>query len=258
MRAPPLLLALPALALVACDPGFEDPTEVIDLRPLAMVAEPPEQVLDLDPQRLPSPDQLLAMLRPVQICGLTGDPLPRDVRWTFTACVEGSDVRCNDDLPKLMLGSGAAPDPEQSLPRPQLCARLEPGLPLLVVLQAAIQDDPLAGFSGIDLLVEWKLEADGEPTQYAGKRVRFAARVPASRTANHNPTLTGFTARVAGSDGAAEQPLTLGRCVDQAAPLTVRAGDRVAITPVEPQGLRETYVVPTFEGEVRQFTETID
>ncbi len=246
---------LAALTLPACDPGFEDPTEVIDLRPLAVVATPPEQVLDIDPMRLPSPSELLAMLQPVQICGLTGDPLPRDVRWSFSACVEGVDVRCDESLPRLELGAGTAPDPELALPRPDMCVRLEPTLGLLALLQAAIQADPLAGFSGIDLLIEWTLAADGEAPQYAGKRVRFAARVPAERTANHNPTLTGLVAQVNGGD---ERPLALGRCVDQAAPLTVRAGDRVQLRPVEPDGLRETYVVPTFEGEVRQFTETIE
>jgi hypothetical protein len=255
-RYPVLCLGGATIALfAACDPGFQNPTEVLDLRPLAMVAEPPEQVLDIDPMRLPSPQDLLALLRPVDICGLTGDPLQREVRWSFTVCVEDVDVRCDETRPKLLLAAGTTPDPEQTVPRPSMCARLEPTLPLLLVLQSAIEADPLAGFSGIDLLVEWKLEADGEPELYAGKRIRFAARVPATRTANRNPSLTGLTARVGDGD---EVPLQQGRCVDQTAPLTVRAGERVAITPVEPAGVRGTYVVPTFEGEIRQFTETIE
>lgn len=243
-----------ALALAACDPGFENPTEVLDLRPLAMVVEPPEQVLDLDPQNLPSPEQLLARLQPATVCGLVGDPIERAVQWKMTLCVEDRDVRCDESRPKVLLGSGVMPDPERALPRPQMCARVEPNLALLLVLQSAIEADPLAGFSGIDLLVSWELEAEGQPTLYAGKRLRYAARVPAERTANHNPTLTELRVR----QGEEERPLALGRCADQAAPLTVRAGERVELVPIEPEGLRETYVLPTFEGEVRQFTETIE
>ncbi len=246
--------AVLALALVACDPGFENPTEVIDLRPLAMVVEPPEQVLDLDPQNLPTPEQLLAMLQPSTVCGLVGDPLEREVSWKMTLCVEDRDVRCDESRPRVLLGSGVMPDPERALPRPQMCARVEPNLPLLLVLQSAIEADPLAGFSGIDLLVSWELEAEGQPTLYAGKRLRYAARVPVERTANHNPTLTELRVR----QGQEERPLALGRCADQAAPLTVRAGERVELVPIEPDGLRETYVLPTFEGAVRQFTETIE
>lgn len=243
-----------ALALIACDPGFENATEVIDLRPLAMVVEPPEQVLDLDPQNLPTPEQLLAMLQPSTVCGLVGDPLERDVSWKMTLCVEDRDVRCDESRPRVLLGSGVMPDPERALPRPQMCARVEPNLPLLLVLQSAIEADPLAGFSGIDLLVSWELEAEGQPTLYAGKRLRYAARVPVERTANRNPTLTELRVR----QGEDERLLALGRCADQAAPLTVRAGERVELVPIEPEGLRETYVLPTFEGEVRQFTETIE
>jgi hypothetical protein len=254
---------IPALLLgsAACDPGFEDVTEVIDLRPLAMVVEPPEQVLDIDPQRLPSAQELLRQLTPVQICGLVGDPPQRPLRSTFTVCVEGDNTRCDEGRPAIVLPEIVTPDPETSLPRPSLCARLEPSLLLLAVLQSAIDADPLSGFSGIDVLVQWRLQADDEPAVYSGKRLRFAARVPATRTPNHNPTVTQFAVKVTspdGVEGAVEVPLPLGRCVDQAQPITVSPGSKVQITPIEPEGLRETYVVPTFDGKVREFTETID
>ncbi|MEZ4361263.1 MAG: hypothetical protein R3B48_13850 [Kofleriaceae bacterium] len=251
-------LCCSALALAACDPGFENPTEVIDLRPLAISAEPPEQVLDVDLTMPPNANDLLRQLRPVEICALAGDPLVRSLTSTLTVCVEGRDARCDASRPRIVLASGVVtPDPETAIPRPQLCARLEPDANLLAVLLGAIDADPLSGFSGIDLLIEWTLAADGAPAVYAGKRVRFAARVPERRTANQNPTVLEFTASVSGAE-ARMQPLPLGRCVDQLEPLTITAGDRVTITPVEPEGLRETYVVPTFDGGVREFTETIE
>lgn len=260
-RAPTAALALAAsLLAAACDPGFEEETEVIDLRPIAVTVSPPEQVLDLDPQNLPSPDALLAQLQPVDICALAGDPLQRPLRWSFTVCVEGDDVRCDADRPRIELAAATTPDPETSLPRPQMCARLQPDLLLLAVLQSAIDADPLSGFSGIDLLLQWRLEADGPGgvvEEYAGKRLRFAAKVPATRVANQNPSVTGFTAFVENGGEPVEVPLPLGRCVDQPAPITIAPGGRVRILPVEPPGLRETYVVPTFDGGSREFTETI-
>jgi hypothetical protein len=253
--------ALGALAAAACDPGFEEETEVIDLRPLAITAQPPEQVLAIDPQNLPSPDVLLAQLQPIDLCALAGDPLERALRWSFTVCVEGDDVRCDEGRPKLeLVPTAVTPDPDLTLPRPQMCARLQPSVGLLLVLQSAIDADPLAGFSGIDLLLQWKVNGDGAPdaaAAYAGKRLRFAAKVPETRVANTNPTVPSFTATVDTPEGSVELPLPLGRCVDQAAPITIPPGGRVRILPVEPAGLRETYVVPTFDGKVREFTETV-
>jgi hypothetical protein len=253
-----MLGAAVAMLGAACDPGFEEETEVIDLRPLAMTVSPPEQVLDIDPEMLPNPADLLAQLRPVDICALSGDPIDRAVTWSFTVCVEGDDVRCDPGRPQIALvTSRITPDPETALPRPQMCHRLEPDLALLAVLQSAIDADPLSGFSGIDLLVQWKLSAEGNQEVFAGKRIRFAARIPENRVANQNPSLLGFSTLVSTAEGMAEMPLPLGRCVDQTAPITIRAGDEVQIFPIEPPALREAYVVPTFDGKVRMFTETI-
>jgi hypothetical protein len=251
-------IPLACAVIAACDPDFENRTEVIDLRVLAMVAEPPEQILDVDPQNLPAPQDLLLQLRPIDVCGLVGDPVDRPLRWSYTVCVEGVDVRCDDNRPKIALTTAVSQDPESTLPRPAMCTRIQPDVSLLAVLQSAIDADPLSGFSGIDLLVEWKVEAEGAPAVYAGKRVRFAARQPASRVANKNPVVTEFSANVITETGIVTLPLPLGRCIDQAAPITIALGDRVDITPREPDGVREDYVVPTFTGMVREFTETIE
>ncbi len=261
----PSVVWLVAAGLVAgagaCDPGFQEESEVIDLRPIAITAQPPEQVIDFDPQNPPSPDVLLAQLQPIDICALAADPAERSLRWSFTVCVEGDDVRCDPDRPQIeLVPTAVIPDPELAAPRPQMCARLQPDLSLLLVLQSAIEADPLSGFSGIDVLLSWKVNGDGAPdalAEVAGKRLRFAARVPENRRANQNPTVTSFLATVDTPAGPVEVPLPLGRCVDQPAPLTLPPGGRLKILPVEPEGVREDYVVPTFDGGVREFTETI-
>jgi len=53
-------------------------------------------------------------------------------------------------------------------------------------------------------------------------------------------------------------PLLPGRCESAAAAaLTVAPGQEVVLLPVEPEGVRETYVLPTFEGGVRRITENL-
>jgi hypothetical protein len=81
----------------------------------------------------------------------------------------------------------------------------------------------------------------------------YAPRVPAERTPNHNPTVDGLTIN--------EDPARLlapGRCGDPTTtPNVVAAEEELLLTPIEPDGVRETYVVPTLDGMERQFTESL-
>jgi hypothetical protein len=84
--------------------------------------------------------------------------------------------------------------------------------------------------------------------------LRIQPRIPPELMANNNPTLDHLEISV---DGANNVPFTPGRCWDQPTPLEVAAGATVRIYPVEPDGARETYVVPTIDGMTRQFTESL-
>ena len=57
------------VALTACG-SFQDPNTVIDLRMIGAVAEPPEQVVDVDLTMAIDPAALLAQLVPTTVCGL--------------------------------------------------------------------------------------------------------------------------------------------------------------------------------------------
>jgi hypothetical protein len=53
-------------------------------------------------------------------------------------------------------------------------------------------------------------------------------------------------------------PFAPGRCDDPATvPLAVAPRAEVILLPVEPDGVRETYVLPTFDGGVRTITENL-
>ncbi|HSK00996.1 MAG TPA: hypothetical protein VK932_07135, partial [Kofleriaceae bacterium] len=73
------------------------------------------------------------------------------------------------------------------------------------------------------------------------------------RTANNNPTLVQIEATTSGR----AFMLPAGRCVDQDQPVELRAGQTMRLTPVEPEGAREVYVVPRLDGEQQTFTETL-
>src|SRR5262249_2750712 len=153
--------------------------------------------------------------------------------------------------------SGLLDDPDITVPVPELCAYVEPDQDLLAVLIDSLNNDALQGFQGEQY--EVMLEVGGETAdpsldQYAAKSLQVAARIPASRTANPNPSLTRIDAAIG---DAAPVTLPLGRCVDQSAPLVVMPGQTVRLTPIEPDGVRETYVIPTLDGGSAMFTETL-
>ena len=54
-------------ALAGCG-RFQDPNVVVDLRVLAMMATPPDQVIDVDLTGPVMPQDLLAQLVPTEVC----------------------------------------------------------------------------------------------------------------------------------------------------------------------------------------------
>jgi hypothetical protein len=113
---------------------------------------------------------------------------------------------------------------------------------------AAVKSDPTAGYGGVSVQIQLVVRPDSDPPGsdseiYAAKLMVYAPRVPANRVANNNPTLTEIDANgVAFADTS---------CLD------VLAGDQLTLLPIEPAGVRETYVVPTFDGGSRTFTENM-
>jgi hypothetical protein len=244
-----------ALALAACG-SFEDPSIVLDLRVLAVTVDPPEQVVPFDPQNPMS----LPELADFEVCTLVADPgATRGLSWSLTVCPRVGNLRCDPERPSFLAGEGHVDDPDEAATPQQLCATVRAGAPLLAVLRDQIEHDNLQGFGGIDLNLSLRVQPDGAPAAeavYSGKAARFSAKLPAERVANTNPTLAEIETSRVGTAGD-PFPLPLGRCVDQAAPLELPVGRSLHFLPVEPDGVREDYVVPTFEGGSRRFTENL-
>ncbi len=246
-----LWVALAATALVGCG-SFEDEAIVLDLRMLAVVVEPPEQVFPIDPD-----DPTNIELAPFTACALVADPaLDRGLSWSLSVCPRTGNLRCDPERPQFVAAEGRIVDPDHSQPAQPLCATVPGDLRMLNVLRDQLENDNLQGFGGVDVNLALTITPDGDPGAaiFGGKAARFSAKLPAERVANANPTLDRIEVDI---DGGAPMPLPLGRCVDQAAPLTIAPGQRLNLMPIEPASAREVYVVPTFEGGSRTFTENL-
>jgi hypothetical protein len=246
-------IALAVAALAGCG-SFEDPEIVIDLRALAMVAEPPEIVADVDPEDPGAVE--LDDIDDVTVCALVADPTEaRRLEWTMTACPPTDGGRCDEpDDPSTVIGEGIIEDPETGDAAPSMCGTLGADGNLIAILMESVRADDLLGFGGISAQVELRVAGEGgaEPI-FATKRVRYAPRIPADRVANSNPSLESFAVTMPGGE---EIALPIGRCRD-IEPLTVGPGAEITIEPVEPEGAREEYVLPTIDGGRVELTENL-
>jgi len=239
------------LVLLAAGCGnFETPSIVLDLRTLGAIAEPPEVVAPFDPAN-PEATQL----EDVQVCLLAADPAEsRRLEWNMVACAPTESARCDDvEAPFVDAGFGMIDDPEDTGAR--ACGTVAASAGLIAVLEDAVSADSLAGFGGIAVQVEIWVRPEGTTlaeAEFAAKRILYAPQIPAERVANSNPTVERFTYKL-GADGEALD-LPLGRC-GEIAPVELAIGDDIEIEPIEPDGVREDYVLPTFDGGVRRITE---
>jgi hypothetical protein len=253
-------LGLAAIGLAACDAGFADPTIVVDLRVLAAPTDPAELVLDFDPM---DPNALVTLAtelqaNPVTLTPLVADPgATRRLQWDLSACAPSKSLRCDapDDAKNttVLVGSGTMEDPETTAP-----VASAPFVIPVNVLEESITADALAGFGGVAVQLQLRVWPEGDDPKtavYAEKRFVVAPRLPAERVANSNPTLDSL---MWGTNPDADPTDTFapGACGEPGTtPITVNAQQKIHLLPVEPDGVREHYVLPTYEGGTRALTE---
>lgn len=246
-----------ALAVVAAACGsFEDPSIILNLRPIAVVVDPPEQVVDVDPE-----NPLAVEFEDVELCALVADPLRRELAWSMVACPPQRDLRCTTlDEPFLVLEPRVTVGADAGVSQ-EACATLPAGPQLTAIIRSTIENDSLGGFGGVDINVSVRAVPVGEPDDeaiYAGKAVRFSVRLPAERVANQNPIMTELAAQLDRGNGL-EEPIALssGGCRPGGDALVITDTVRLKLSPRPLADAAETYVVPTFEGGSRTFTENL-
>jgi hypothetical protein len=251
-----------AVAASACDADFESAEVVVDLRILGIRADRPEIVVPVDPDDPTDFD--LADIADVEVCALVADPeAERGLRYRYEMCQTTGSGRCepnadsDGEILTVELGEGSIDDPESEAPG-EMCATIPASGDLVAVLQESASADDLAGFGGIAAQVSLQiLPEDGGEDVFGFKRVRYSPQIPEERVANSNPTLDGFTAaRDPTGPRGLDFELPLGRC-GTIEPFLVAPRERITILPREPAGAREEYVVPTFDGGSRRYTENL-
>jgi hypothetical protein len=192
---------------------FEDPDIVIDLRILSITSDPPEQVLDISQTQ--EPLELLKQLVPAKVCALVADPnFDRRLRYTLTVCNLGGGERCDLAAPHVVLADTIVDDPDLTVPEPQICATIPADLDLMAIILTALNVDSLHGLGGVYYGVELKIggeTADPALDLYASKNLVVQPKIPLTRTANVNPTLSGIQATIGSSCIAAPRPPTRSR-----------------------------------------------
>lgn len=268
----PLALAL-APGLVPAGAGcatFEDPAIVLDLRVVAMTAEPPEQVLEIDlsGQAPPAPEALLGQLVPTRVCAYVADPgLPRELRWSMTACLPTEDLRCDPERPQVFLAEGRLGDPELVPDGGRACTRIEHAANpagWLAIFTSQLERDPTRGLAGLDYAIELRIGDPGAPREqdvFGVKQARISARLPATKTANRNPSITDLQLSVGPIRG---QSAPRRRCPenDPRDQFVASSGAVVTLFPLEPgqsadEPAREEFTIPTLDGGFATFTETL-
>jgi hypothetical protein len=189
-----------AATAAGCTPDFENPTTIKDLRLLAVQADPPEFVIDLDQamQTRMLPDTV----GPVKLVPLIVDPngAGRPVEYKVMACGNepaGGDEGRNEGPGNVRDTIAQAPCPPGALvvAEGSVAGREDGTVPLEVtftptaeLLYAAVLADPLSVQLGLPITVAFTLRAGDE--QVVGlKRVIFTPRLSAAQTPNRNPAI---------------------------------------------------------------------
>jgi hypothetical protein len=250
---------------------FEDPSIVLDLRMIAMTADVPEQLVDLDPKQPPMrTEELIEQLAPTRVCAYVADPeSARRLRWEMTACLLDLDLRCDPAEPQVFLGAGLMEDPDTTPDGGQACSRLEydeDPAAWLALFTRALERDPTKGLGGLDYAVEVRVGGEQSPPEldlFGAKQVRISPRLPADRQPNHNPTLKELQI----VNGGVQTKAPSRRCalrLDNPLPsdvIRVRAGQTVTLFPDEPKTgdplPREEIIVPTIDGGFEKYTEVL-
>lgn len=216
------LLSLPA----ACLAPQDDPSNVKDLRVLAISIERPEIFSPVcDASALP------ILAQEVTYTALIVDPAGggRPLRYELFACAQPSDRTCENRDDRVRVTSGETTAGELSL-------QLRPGTLLLedgtALLQRVIEKDPYRGLGGGRMPLVLHLFA-GEERIYAQKLMVFGCAFFPEMKANVTPLIPGLKL--------ADEVLQPGTARE------VTGGDGIALEPLDFTALQESYIVPSFE-----------
>ncbi len=226
---------LVGLLALGCSPGFDDITEVKDLRALVVQASPPQHLILLAPDVLFTsitafkPPVELTQSVDVAVTLLVVDPSKTegDVKVTLRACVLGGDRRCRDDYPIVPIADKWVPLGESTF-----VASLPPDL-----LNGAMEEDSIKGIFGAAVWLDGEV-TDGVTVEPFLKTFILMTDYSGGQQAqNVNPTFN-----VVAGEEEKEKELEL----NAEGQLEVATGEEVRFLPVIPEEEHQDFVVFTF------------
>ena len=219
--------ALALLALVACTPSFDAPSDLRDLRVLAVQAEPAEAQFDE------------TGVDDVQVHMLVVDPARSKafalMKWDI--CAPTDSRRCDGQYGPAFLSGQESRQGGNEFPAVTL------SIPAAAV-QAALESDKLRGLGGVRAQFSLSVD-DGDPNgaAYASKVLLYSKR---GTPPNHNPLMTGMLLTRLGDPRGTLQPGDT---------LCLQPGEEVGLRPLLAADARETYTATDLRGNTITLTE---
>jgi hypothetical protein len=212
----------------ACVSPEDDPSNVKDLRVLAISIEPPELMAEDCASALSSRPSYTSE---VTLTALIVDPKGNDrqLRYELLACADPNDRNCSNEGDRSVLANGLTPAGELALQIRPGALTLSSSTPLL---QRVVDIDDFHGFGGIRMPLVLHLFR-GEERIYAQKLMVFNCRMFPEMTANTNPVIPGLS--VNGNPWGADSPMPL------------QGAGQFNLSPEDFTNLEESYVVPAFD-----------
>ena len=236
MRHLPALLGL--LFCAACVGSEDTPSNVKDLRVLAMRFDPPELFADVCS---PDPSALLPTLaRPVRLTALIPDPAGdgRDLDYVLSACSTTRDALCEEDRVELARGVTRGGELVVNLAPGPGVAQLEDGT---LLAQRVLEEDTYQGLGGIRLPLVLEVSGGGERI-YARKLMVYNCPLVPGMAVNVQPELSGL--------------LLEGEPWEEGAPRELSGPGPFRVEAMDFSERQEGYVVPSFEFKPVQLRES--
>jgi len=234
-----LVLLLPALG---CSAGFESPSQVLDLRILAVRVEPPEVVYPSDGMGVPEIDPATFSLPATRLTLLVADPVEPAAKFAYRVegCVFTNGLVCDDDLPRVEFASGKAfpgtVDVDITIP--------------LDLIMASFEADPFFGYFGVAVWLTGEIRRGDEIAPFVKAFILspgYGFEGEKTRLSNRNPGITGLLT----GEKEAETPIAL----DDEGRFSAAVGEKVRLLAQIPPEDRETYWVMTLALEMPDLSE---
>ncbi len=237
MNARALLLIVSCLGALGCSDNFDSPSLVIDLRVLALQADPPEYVYPTDGNGVPKIEEgEIPALPASKLTMLVANPEGGKVSYVVKGCVLDSNLACDPTGPVVEFGKGESEPGELSV---NILVGQE-------LVEKSIEADMAHGIFGFVVWIAGEVTSGDQSVPFV-KSFLFSPDFGVPKVPNSNPEISEL--RTGEKDK--EVPLSVGKDGFLAA----KRDEAIRFLPVIPEEDREDYTIRNFELKPVDMTE---